>query len=137
MAAKLRWPTWADTIVETEACVIRKQYDTEDAYPWCTLCLKWCSEEHIASKQHVRRRWWMEETRVIDVADTVAQETTTCETTAYETASNETTTYETTTYETISNETTPCETGSESFLRPWDPWEEAAELPNRLRHHHL
>ena len=63
---KLRWPKWADAVVEESGGqVIRRRYEEGEAYPWCRLCEKWCSEEHTLSKLHLRRRWWLEESRVI------------------------------------------------------------------------
>ena len=62
----LRWPKWADAVVaESGGQVIRRRYEQGEAFPWCLLCEKWCSEEHTLSKLHLRRRWWLEESRVI------------------------------------------------------------------------
>ena len=63
---KLRWPKWADAIVaEERGQVIRCRYEDGEAYPYCRLCEKWCSQEHTLSKLHLRRKWWHNESRVV------------------------------------------------------------------------
>ena len=70
---QLRWPKWADAIVSAEAgAVQRRQYEEGEAYPYCRLCEKWCSEEHTVSKLHARRKKMYMESRVITASDTMS-----------------------------------------------------------------
>ena len=66
-ARKLRWPSWADAIVEADPeWVEARMYDEGEAFPYCILCGKWSPVDHITSRLHERRKRMLEGSRFIE-----------------------------------------------------------------------
>lgn len=66
LCGQIRWPAWADAIISAEQGLVEaRRYDGDEGYPWCRVCEKWCSPEHITSRVHIRRKWWYQESRLI------------------------------------------------------------------------
>ena len=73
---KLRWPVWADVIVRAEGGAVEpRKYEEGEAYPFCVICEKWCSEDHITSKLHGRRKRMYTESRLIESSSSQHSET--------------------------------------------------------------